>query len=187
MKKRGKKDKIMKENSGKIQKLKEEYSKKLRKERDKREKELRAMLKRLENIERQKAEIEIEKYKTEQKNKIETELSNISNTEQKYDHLKKEYQLKLEQESKRVEGNYLNELCLDDIYLIEKEKYEEDLANLKVDHIQNDENQKNSLREFKEQLEEELKDKLEEIESENNYQIEQEKVRGIIKPTLMFL
>ena len=66
---------------------------------------------------------------------------------------------------------------LDEIYKVEKEKYELDLEALKEEFERDEDMQRRELERYRQQLEEEMQEKVLEIETENSYKIEQERVR----------
>lgn len=99
----------------KLNKAIEDYNKKLIKERDNKEQEFQRILKRIEETEKKKADLEIEQYRNEQKRKLEEKIVNVTDFKEekekmqneitaRYNALKQEYQLKIEEEKKKIEG-----------------------------------------------------------------------------------
>ena len=109
------KSKIKAENLAKLKSLAESYERKLEKEYTKQDQEFKHTLKRIDANEKRKADLEIEKYKTEQRQKLEDRLVNITDQKDEKDRLQKEftsrynmlkieYQKKVEQEKKELQG-----------------------------------------------------------------------------------
>jgi hypothetical protein len=100
-----KKLKVKLENEAKITRLQEEYSRKLKRDRGKRERELNDNLKRFEAAQKRKADLEIEAYRQEQEEKFNknSEVTEILGNKRR-NSLKNEYQKRVEQERKRIEG-----------------------------------------------------------------------------------
>jgi hypothetical protein len=112
------KERIRAENEAKIKRLQEDYARKLKKEREKKDQEFQQSLKRIESNEKKKADLEVENYKREQKKKLEEklmDLGDLNNEKEKlqqeftsrYNSLKSEYQRKIEEEKKKIEGKYI--------------------------------------------------------------------------------
>jgi hypothetical protein len=97
--------KVKSENEAKITRLQEDYSKKLKRDREKREKELKDNLKRFEAAQKRKADLEIESYRQEQEENFNknSEVTEILGKKRR-NSLKNEYQKRVEQERKRIEG-----------------------------------------------------------------------------------
>lgn len=93
------------EHEAKIKRLRDEYSKKLMRDREKKEKELKDNLKKFEAAQKKKADLDIQAYRKEQEEGFNkhSEMSEILGAN-KRNSLKNEYQKRIEQEKKRIEG-----------------------------------------------------------------------------------
>ena len=114
------KSKIKAEFASKTKKALEDYNKKLLKERETKDYEFQRILKRIEDTEKKKADLEIEQYRNEQKRKLEERIVSVTDFKEekekmqseataRYNALKQEYQQKIEEEKRKIEGKLV--LC----------------------------------------------------------------------------